>query len=158
MMQKLIGALLSTAAGGCVDDPFYFSRNGQPCSFYNGTDCSNMWSSGNIARLFESCPAACASCVRANDFCEIGLGGDVLDVGLAMKSFDLIDQPFLNQPCDWMDSPEGLMQTSNAWGNFPGENVSLSFFLLRRRLVVMKNVVVVPERGRKNIFLSFFLA
>ena len=152
MMQKLTvfsAIFLSTAAGLCVDDPFFLSSTGQPCSIYNGTNCSSFWSN-NIPDLLEYCPAACASCVKASDFCEIGLGGDVLDVGLTMNSFDLIDQPFLSQACEWQDSPQGLMQTSYAWGNFPGENVSLPFFLLRRQVVLLKSSRRRPRRRQRE--------
>jgi len=78
-----------------------------------------------VTRILESCGATCNSCVKANDFCEIGLGGDVLNAPLSKASYDLIDQPFLTEVCEWQDTPAGLRQITNAWGNAPGENIMM---------------------------------
>jgi len=70
MMQKVILALaLSTAAGVCVDDPFFLDENGNDCSIYTGTDCKNSpISELGISRVLASCQLACDSCVKVRLF------------------------------------------------------------------------------------------
>ena len=72
--------------------------------------------------VLAGCGASCNSCVKANDFCETGLGGDVYRPSMLLKNFQIKDQPFLSGTCQWGDSPQGLTQLTNNWGNAPGDN------------------------------------
>ena len=56
---------------------------------------------------------------------EIGIGGAQTEISSALENFEIIDEPFLTDVCEWIDTPAGLRQTTNAWGNTPGENVMM---------------------------------
>ena len=46
-----------------------------------------------------------------------------MEIASNTNSYEFIDQEFLTSACDWVDTPTGLRQTSNAYGNNPGLNV-----------------------------------
>jgi len=95
-------------------------------SFYVGQDCAAAPVSAlGVRRILSSCQLTCNSCVKAADFCEIGIGGDVYNAPMSTSAFDIIDQPFLTDTCQWQNSPAGLSQITNAWGNAPSENVMM---------------------------------
>ena len=74
-MKLVVLALALGTAGAsvCVDDPSFIDENGNPCSFYALTTCSDAVgiSDAGVLRLLESCQATCNSCVKAADVCEI---------------------------------------------------------------------------------------
>jgi len=71
MLQKLILALaVSTAAGVCVDDPFFLAEDGMPCTSWASMDClDNSLSVLGKTRLLNSCQLACDSCVKVRPLC-----------------------------------------------------------------------------------------
>ena len=90
-------AIAATAAAVCVDDPFFLDENGNACALWANLKCSEGagLSSLGVTRLLEACQFTCNSCVKANDFCEIGLGGDVYNPSPVTTNFDFVDQPFI---------------------------------------------------------------
>ena len=126
MMMLKVLAVAATAAAVCQDDPTFFDEFGNGCSFYASLgSCMDAAGISDLGkqRLLASCGVTCNSCVKANDFCEVGLGGDRYEPIPLTSNFDFYQQPFLNTDCNWLDTPEGLRQETNAWGNSPGENV-----------------------------------
>lgn len=131
MMIKAVLALalsVGSVAGICVDDATFLDELGQPCTSYAALgsclDAVGLTDLG-LQRVLAACQLSCNSCVKANDYCEIGDGGDRYEPLPLVANFDFVEQPFLTDSCAWIDSPEGLRQTSNAWGNTPGENLLL---------------------------------
>jgi len=104
----------------------FFDELGQPCSAYAALgscrEAVGLTALGK-QRVFASCGLTCNSCVKANDVCEIGSGGSQVEIPAVLSSFEIIDQEFLTSACEWSDSPAGLQQTSNAYGNVPGLNL-----------------------------------
>jgi len=106
---------LALTGAVCLDSPAFLDENGNPCSFYAGTVCKEAagLSLLGLRRVIENCQLSCDTCVKANDICEVGIGGDRLEVPSVVSSFDIIDEPFLTDVCNWIDTPEGLRQTTN---------------------------------------------
>jgi len=116
-----VALALASAHGVCFDDPSFVDELGQPCSQYAALGSCKDEAVGltalGLQRVLQFCQLSCRSCVKAADFCEIGLGGDQIEVPSVMQSFEFIDQPFLTTTCNWLDTPNGLRQDTNAWGN-----------------------------------------
>jgi len=128
-MMKTFVVLLSfcclrSARGLCEDVAGFTDENGEACSFYaQFASCrENQLSDLGLMRVLAACASTCGTCVRAADYCEIGVGGDQLDVAVRVANFEFVDQAPITGPCSWTDTPEGMAQTTNSWGNAPGDN------------------------------------
>lgn len=104
----------------CVDDPLFVAENGEACAYFKVfADCRDATelSAAGLESVLRSCQASCDSCVKARDFCEIGVGGDPVTLEPPqLDGFDFIDQELLDSACRWENKPEGLHMASNAWG------------------------------------------
>ena len=124
MKTVILASVLTTAAaaGSCVDTPGFVDERGATCDVYAGTDCRDAagLTSLGLTQVLENCQDTCNSCVKAAEFCEIGQGGDMWNPTPEVALFDFYEQEFLSDVCNWVDAPDGLRQTTNAWGNQPG--------------------------------------
>lgn len=107
------------APGSCEDVSGFTDENGQSCASWAAfEDCRDATgiSAAGLEAVLANCQATCNSCVKAAQFCEIGLGGDTVKLDPpTTDDFDFIDQENLDQLCRWSDKPEGLHMNSNAW-------------------------------------------
>lgn len=130
MKKAAIGAMLVTSAAAvCVDAPGFVDERGADCSSYAGMDCRDAagLSPLGLQNVLDNCQFTCDSCVKAADFCEVGIGGDQFLPSSEVANFDFYDQEFLSDNCTWIDTPLGMRQTTNAWG------ASLLSFVVTRR-------------------------
>ena len=68
-------------------------------------------------------PTARTGDVAAAGICPGPVGGNTIEIDTAdITQFTIVDQDPITEPCAWSASAAGLRQSSNAWGNAPGDN------------------------------------
>ena len=62
--------------------------------------------------------------VAANDVCQgpVSSTATTLIDTTDLSQFLIVDHPVITQPCVWSGASDGLTQSSDAWGNTPGDN------------------------------------
>jgi len=73
-----------------------------------------------------------------------------------VSTFDFYDQEFINDSCDWEDSPNGLRMTSNAWGNQPGRNFVMGCMALLKDVEYTDFVMEITASHDDNDGTIFF--
>mmetsp|Transcript_3103 Transcript_3103/g.9651 ORF Transcript_3103/g.9651 Transcript_3103/m.9651 type:complete len:197 (-) Transcript_3103:16-606(-) len=130
----LAAASLSTVAAVCEDTAGFTDENGNTCSTYESIRCKDydgLATEEGLEAVLINCAATCGTCVKANDYCEVGRGGDVVAPDMTnTSSFEFVDQELLTEECAWTADEQGLRQTTNAWGNDPGDNALMGCMAL----------------------------
>ena len=128
--------VLIGVARACQDDAQFLDELGQDCSAYSSlSTCLNAvgLSPLGLERVLGHCQKTCNSCVKAAEFCEIGLGGDQYSPPPVVENFDFYEGEHLTTQCQWIDTPQGLRQTTNAWGPTPVPKSCLCTGVVRSR-------------------------
>ena len=99
MMMRLILLTLFFLKKGaeavCVDTVGFTDDNGEVCQFYEQyTNCREnaILTELGMARVLANCQKTCGTCVKANDYCEIGQDGDKIDVAPRLANFEFLEQ------------------------------------------------------------------
>ena len=107
------GAVCDADVGVCLGGPTAFPTGAPTSTPTMGQDCQSL----------DRHPAS--------DFCPSPVGGDVTNYDVAAGAdWTFIDQPLLSEPCNWVPTAGGLFQSTNAWGNFPGDNTLMGCMAL----------------------------
>ena len=100
-------------------------------SFCNGGTCDTQKGLCTTQPTFN--PTSRVGTVGAAGICPGPVGGNTVTIDTTdLSQFTFIDQApqFLSEPCQWTADSEGLKQLSNAWGNYPGDNIILGCIAL----------------------------
>ena len=147
--------------GECADDPNFVAQNGLRCSAWSGVDCLTHRAGLNgdaFREVLRYCPVTCDSCIPAADFCDTGVGPTkvsylVSSPGDLLSKFDLLEDPLLNDVCDWsqaLNGAEGIRQNSDAYGNNPGDNSVLGCLAMLRGSFYRDFVMSVDVRAEDD--------
>ena len=98
-------------------------------TFCNGGLCDTRTGICQTTPTFN--PTSYTGDVAAAGICPGPVGGSTVTIDTTdISQFTFIDQAPLSEPCAWGADATGLSQTSNAWGNYPGDNISLGCIAL----------------------------
>ena len=108
--------------------PANYCRNpdGEPGPWCYTTDPNQRWELCDVPECLSPPPSPPSPPMQpagaSMDYCEDPAGGDTTVVDTSDASqFDLIDDSPISSACAWTHE-NGLRQSSNAWGNYPGDN------------------------------------